>query len=949
MPETITSIDTYAFYGCSTLTEVTIPDSVTSIGTNAFRDCTNLSNVTLSKKLQTLGEDAFRSCASLLKIEIPKSLESVPSVVGTGGGPFYSSGLTTVTFEAGTTKVVGNLFQGASNLANVTLLDTMTTIEKYAFYNCLSLSDIVLPETITSIDTYAFYGCSALTEVTIPDNVVRIGTRAFQGCASLAKVTLPSGLPLIDDYTFNGCSSLTSVQLPEVLQEIGDYAFTSSGLISIEIPGNCTSMGSHAFQNCISLVQAVLHPGVKTIGAYCFDGCVALETISLSDGLTGIGNYAFQNCDALTKIGVPDSVTSIGTYIFAYCDTLAQVDLGSGLTTIPQYAFYECPSLQSITLPYRVTTISAYAFANCTGLTEITIPQSVTSIVSTAFSYPGKMTIYGVSGSYAETFSSENGIAFMSRISEATSVVLDPTEVTISKGSTVQLTASILPEDFTDTVSWKSGNTSVATVSDTGLVKGVAVGSTVIKVVVGNVNASCTVTVVQPVTSISLNRTSLTLEASYSYQLTATANPSSAQNRQVIWSSSAPDIASVDENGLVTAYQKGTATITATAADGSGVSKSCTVTVPNNAYIVSSASGLESSHPYSNNCSDIWVYSVSDATYLELTFDTRTEVEDGFDSLYIYDGAANEIGNYTGSTLAGQAIRVEGNTVKIKIVSDESGTAWGFKVAEIRTDGNVPVYEDLLSQIDQLSELEDAAQMVSGAQALDKTQLLEAMQDQKNGAEIITALSQLEQATQINTQIMVSAEMEANFKKEDIQVLGAALNIAQLRAEGANTVTLVIGPPDKEHPLTNQYGNALAFSMHLENTSEELSVPVQITLPVPAGATTTALVLFHYKNDGTSESVDYTMSQVDNQAYVTFVLTEFSDFQFANLSCVLGDVTGDGTINIMDVHLVFNYVNQKNTLTETQLASADVNGDGDINIMDVLRLFQYVNQQIAEL
>ena len=688
---TVKKIANSAFAKKTSLKAVTIPDTVTAIGARAFDGCTNLSDVSLSKNLESIGCRAFASCSSLIEIEIPKSLRSASASYYDGssrmvGGPFYNSGLTSVTFEAGTDRVVGNLFHYAEKLENVALLDTMTTIGDNAFYECKSLREIKLLNKLTAIGAEAFEDCTALESIDIPDTVTKIGTRTFSGCNSLAAVKLSEKLKTIPSYAFNGCSSLTAIKLPENLNSIEANAFQGSGLQAVTIPASCAAVGSYAFAGCKGLATVTLQQGVKTIGSYCFNGCTALENVAIADTVEAIGAYAFYNCDMLSKVVIPNSVTSLGNYIFANNEKLAEVKLGTGLTAIPQYAFYECPALKSISIPYRITTIGTKAFANCTGLAEITIPQSVTSISSDAFSYPKNMTIYGVSSSKAETFANDKGINFVAKSISATNVSLNKTELTLKKGETATLVASITPENFTDTISWRSTDTKVATVTDAGLVKGVAVGTAKIKVTVGSTSALCTVNVIQPVTSISLNRTSLTMDALDTYQLTATASPATAVNREITWSSSDSAIASVDENGLVTAHKKGTATIKATAKDGSNISNSCKVTVSNNGYEVSKISEFECNHPYSNNCSDIWVYTVKGATYLDLVFDAETNIEEDFDFLYIYDANGSLIGKYTGTSLAGETIRVPGDTAKIKLISDEAGSTWGFRVTEVKTD-----------------------------------------------------------------------------------------------------------------------------------------------------------------------------------------------------------------------------------------------------------------------
>ena len=688
---TVKKIANSAFAKKTSLKAVTIPDTVTAIGARAFDGCTNLSDVSLSKNLESIGCRAFASCSSLIEIEIPKSLRSASALYYDGssrmvGGPFYNSGLTSVTFEAGTDRVVGNLFHYAEKLENVALLDTMTTIGDNAFYECKSLREIKLLNKLTAIGAEAFEDCTALESIDIPDTVTKIGTRTFSGCNSLAAVKLSEKLKTIPSYAFNGCSSLTAIKLPENLNSIEANAFQGSGLQAVTIPASCAAVGSNAFAGCKGLATVTLQQGVKTIGSYCFKGCTALENITIPDTVESIGSYAFYDCDTLRKVVIPNSVTNMGSYIFANCEKLSDVKLGTGLTAIPQYAFYECPALKSISIPYRITTIGTKAFANCTGLAEITIPQSVTSISSDAFSYPKNMTIYGVSGSKAETFANDKGINFVAKSISATNVSLNKTELTLKKGETATLVASITPENFTDTISWRSTDTKVATVTDAGLVKGVAVGTAKIKVTVGSTSALCTVNVIQPVTSISLNKTSLTMDALNTYQLTATAYPTTAVSRDIAWSSSDSSIASVDEKGLVTAHKKGTATIKATAKDGSNISNSCKVTVSNNGYEVSKVSEFESSHPYSNNCSDIWVYTVKGATYLDLVFDAKTNIEEDFDFLYIYDANGSLIGKYTGTGLAGKRVRVQGDTAKIKLISDGAGNTWGFKVTDVKTD-----------------------------------------------------------------------------------------------------------------------------------------------------------------------------------------------------------------------------------------------------------------------
>ncbi len=168
-----------------------------------------------------------------------------------------------------------------------------------------------------------------------------------------------------------------------------------------------------------------------------------------------------------------------------------------------------------------------------------------------------------------------------------TGVSLNKNATTIAIGASETLTATITPANADNqAVTWSSDNTAVATVNQNGQVTGVAAGTATITVTTqdGNKTAFCTVTVPDPtadpvaVTGVSLNKTSTSLTVGSSETLTATVAPANATNQAVTWSSKNTAVATVNQNGLVTAVAAGTATITVTTADGNKTA-TCTVTV----------------------------------------------------------------------------------------------------------------------------------------------------------------------------------------------------------------------------------------------------------------------------------------------------------------------------------------------------------------------------------
>ena len=663
--ENVTTIGNYAFWDCSLLESIEIPDSVTEIRNSAFANCASLASVKLSKGLIRLGGSSFGSCEKLTEIVIPKSLKTGYL---NGGGPFSNcKGLKTVTFEKGTTRIAESLFE-----------------------NCTGLEEIVIPDTVTSIDSSAFRKCSNLKSVTIGENVTEIGSYAFQDCSLLESIEIPDSVTEIGMYAFANCSSMTEAYIADSVTSMGDSTFSDCvKLEKVHIPNCRINIMSNMFYNCSSLKEINLPDTLETIQQSAFYNCDSLTEMVLPGKVKEIGNSAFYDCDGLTKLVIPDSVTSIGNNAFNSCELLADVSLGTGLTAIPESCFANCPSIKEIVLPYRMKTLAAKAFNACTALTDVTIPRSVTTIGSQVFSYPAKMTIYGIAGTYAQTYADENSIQFVNKEVNATAASLDKKELTLNEGAVSRLVLSVTPSDFTDQVSWKSADQDIATIEEDGTLRAQAIGTTTIKVIVGNVEAACKVTVVQPVTSVSISGSyNISMEGGDTIQLTAAAYPQNAFNKELKWESADPSVATVTKTGEVRALKKGSTRITATAMDGSGCNDYVDITVTNNVVYAQTVEEMQSPHPYEVNSSDKWIYTLKGATKTYITFDNKTEVEEGFDYIYVFDKNKKQTGKYTGKELVGKTIMVEGDTVILQLVADDAGVAYGFGVSRISDTGS---------------------------------------------------------------------------------------------------------------------------------------------------------------------------------------------------------------------------------------------------------------------
>ncbi len=163
------------------------------------------------------------------------------------------------------------------------------------------------------------------------------------------------------------------------------------------------------------------------------------------------------------------------------------------------------------------------------------------------------------------------------------SISLSETTLTLTEGDTKTLVATVKPDDASNkTVEWTSSNISIATVNDNGKVTAIAEGFSTITASCGGKTSSCSATIkkkVIPVISITLSQTSVSLVVGETTTIIATINPDNATDKTILWSSTRTDIATVDENGRITAVQGGSATISANV---SGITASCLVTVIGN-------------------------------------------------------------------------------------------------------------------------------------------------------------------------------------------------------------------------------------------------------------------------------------------------------------------------------------------------------------------------------
>lgn len=266
--EGMASIPNYLLTNTSIKT-IEIPATVTKIGYGAFRGCKYLTSVKLSNGLKIIGEDAFYNAALLKTIDIPDTVTSLGSgafsgctaltkfpmsensaISEIGSKTFYkTTNLGEVVFSDHLSKIDMDAFSD-SGVTSVTFGSGITKIDQRAFKNCKNLQTVNFDKVVklNEIGASSFTSCIKLKSVTIPASATYFGVEIFSGCTSLATVVLGAGMTAIPKSMFSGCSALTSIAVPKKVTKINASAFASCvGLTSIYIPESVTSIDTTAF------------------------------------------------------------------------------------------------------------------------------------------------------------------------------------------------------------------------------------------------------------------------------------------------------------------------------------------------------------------------------------------------------------------------------------------------------------------------------------------------------------------------------------------------------------------------------------------------------------------------------------------------------------------------------------------------------------------------------
>ena len=555
LPNTVTRINDEALKGNKKIVSVTIPGSVKDIGNNAFQGCPNLKEIIFTNPDRNnnnliIRVSAFQDCPNLTTCEIP----------------------------ARAYQVVGNIFKGCTSLKEVKVnannpyyftqdgvlfgpalvnyqpqYEDAYTLQSYPAgrEGAYTIPSSVNGKTIDQIWTSGFEGAASLTDITIPASIGRLGTAAFES-TGLTHVTIPDTVHQVDPAVFQNCTKLVSVKLLAGLAEIDQYMFA----------------------NCISLQHVDMPDTITKINIYAFHNCTSLTSLALPKGLTSLSVGCFEKCYNLQHVVVPPSVISfpkddVGVYnpfkyspVTVYVEKKSTADkfFSNNLGELQASATANGGSLKVVTLD----SVADPASIDVSSLELIDAGRQIS--VAGKFRIGSYLNVQPLtSGSDYNAFSAKaNGKAF-----RAYSLALMPSGASAS--GPFSLTVG-QPDGFSSSATLYDANGALSTdYADSSFTASLSALGPVaiidIKEETGDTE----------ITSVTLNCSTLTLEAGKTGKLSATVLPASATDKTVIWSSSKPDVASVSSNGTVTAIKAGTAVITATATNGK--SASCTVTV----------------------------------------------------------------------------------------------------------------------------------------------------------------------------------------------------------------------------------------------------------------------------------------------------------------------------------------------------------------------------------
>lgn len=294
VPSTVVEIANRAFYGNTSLVNITISSNVVGIGEQALA-FTKINAITLPKSLINLDLTAFEGCDDLKEIKVEE------------GNPDYQS-------------IDGNLYAYGTILAKYASGKNEKTFE--------------IPEGVTSL-LYWYHSmgnCPTLETVYLPETIENVSCEFFEGC------------PALKYNEYQGGYYLGSKNNPYLVL----MYINNKDLTTYNIHKDTKMIVRNTFKDCVNLTEITLPSNLKFIGEGAFDGCISLKKIDIPSSVTYIYDWAFRGCTSLTTITLPEGLTIVERQIVSGCTSLKEINLPSSIQIIFEYAFENCTALEKI-------------------------------------------------------------------------------------------------------------------------------------------------------------------------------------------------------------------------------------------------------------------------------------------------------------------------------------------------------------------------------------------------------------------------------------------------------------------------------------------------------------------------------------------------------------------------------------------------------------------------
>ncbi|MDD5948903.1 MAG: leucine-rich repeat protein [Lachnospiraceae bacterium] len=412
------------FSYCQSLETVIVEEGVESLGESMFYNCTSLGTVRLPENsLTSIDQYAFAGCSALEAIDIPSS------VTYFGPGAFYQTKwLDEKRQERSDHLVIVNdvVVDGYLCTGDIVVPEGVKAIAATAFTNCIqaeksgaAITSIQLPSSLTSIGTAAFYYCSNLTSINLPEGIRTILNMVFEGCSSLTELVLPSTVSYISTSAFADCTALAKLTLSDSLKTVKEGAIPENQDLVLVIPEGLTDISNLGLVELSGVIFCVVEGG--SVANYLIENNITTYNTYVGTGAGGGGEPELTTEEPATTTGEPATTTretqqsradspvvyekgktytvakkkykviSQKTVAFSGCANSsvrelvipASIKLGQKtykVTAIANGACKGSKKLKKVVIGKNVKMVGTAAFMNCKRLTQVTYGVGVTTI-----------------------------------------------------------------------------------------------------------------------------------------------------------------------------------------------------------------------------------------------------------------------------------------------------------------------------------------------------------------------------------------------------------------------------------------------------------------------------------------------------------------------------------------------------------------------------------------